>query len=149
MNELKQEQLMKRTYAKVQWAVKAYQEWRSNRMSHLQLFDVCIYETDLENVYCLERDSFEFAICQFLAEVRKIDGSEYPGKTLYQLVVSIQTHINTKGKKWKLIDNVMLGKLRTVLDNLMKERAKANIGTVKRQASMITYDVEEKLWGSG
>ena len=32
----------------------------------------------------------QFAICKFLAEVRKVkDGGEYPGSTLYHLVVSI------------------------------------------------------------
>ena len=36
-----------------------------------------------------------------------------------------------------------------MLNNLMKERAKANIGMVKRQAEMIGSDVEEKLWQSG
>ena len=54
-----------------------------------------------------------------------------------------------KGIKWKLIDNTTFGALRTVLDNLMKERASCNLGTVKRQAAMISFEVEEKLWSSG
>ena len=34
----------------------------------------------------------------------------------------------------------------TVLDNVMKERTEANIGTGKRRAKLVTYDVEDDLW---
>ena len=80
LNELKQEKLKRRTYSKVQWAVKAYEEWRRNLLSSAQMFDLRVYETDLARVELLERDSFEYAMCKFLAEVRKVDGSEYPGQ---------------------------------------------------------------------
>ena len=147
--ELKQEQLKKRTFSKVQWAVNAFQDWRSAQMESPDTFDVRIYETDLERIELLEKDSFEFSMCKFIAEVRKLDGSKYPGSTLYQLVVSIQKHLIVKGKKWKLIESGSFSNLRMVLDNLMKEQAAANIGTTKRQASFITLDIEEKLWCSG
>ena len=40
----------------------------------------------------LECDSFEFVMCIFLATVTRLkDGAEYPGKTLYQLVVLINS----------------------------------------------------------
>ena len=97
MNELKQVKLKKRTFAKLQWAVKAYRDWRSNRMGDPVGFDGRIYESDIDRVELLERDSFEYSMCTFIAEVRKSkDGSEYPGKTLYHLVVSIQKYLNNK-----------------------------------------------------
>ena len=69
-------------------------------------FDVRIYESDIDRVELLERDSFEFAMCTFLAKVRKVDGSDYPGKTLYHLVVSIQKHLTSHGKNWKLVEGM-------------------------------------------
>ena len=93
----------------------------------------------------LEKDSFEFSMCKFLAEVWKLNGDEYPGKTVYHMVVSIQKHVVTKGKKWKLIESSNFGKLRNVLDNLMKERAQNNIGMIKHQAGMITSNIENEL----
>ena len=118
---------------KLQWAVKAYRDWRSNRMSDVSGFDGRIYDSDIDRVELLERDSFEYSMCCFLAEVTKMkDGSEYPGKTLYHLVVSIQKYLNHKGRNWKLIEGSQFGKLRNVLDNLMKERAQSNISAVKR-----------------
>ena len=150
MKELKVDQLKKRTFNYIQWATNTYRQWRSHRMSDVGSFDARIYESDLDRVELLEKDSFKFALCNFLAEVRKVDGTEYPGKTLYHLVVSIQKHINTKAKKnWKLVEGSQFSQVRTVLNNLMKERAKNNIGNVKRQAQMIDSEIENKLWESG
>ena len=149
MRQLKTDQMKKRTFNKIKWTVKAYSDWRSNRMSNFNQFDVRIYESDLDRVELLEHDSFEFAMCAFIAEVKKVDGSEYPGKTLYHLVVSIQKHINNKGKNWKLVESASFTQIHTLLNNLMKERAKANIGTVKHQAEMINSEIENKLWDSG
>ena len=121
LKELKEDKLKKRTFSKVQWAIKAFGDWRLNRLSDISGFDVRIYESDIDRVDLLERDSFEFALCNFLAEVRKVDGNEYPGKTLYHLIVSIQKHIQSKGKSWKLIEGGQFSQVHTVLNNLMKE----------------------------
>ena len=46
----------------------------------------------------LDKSNLEFALCKFIAEVTKVkDGSDYPGKTLYQMCVSIQKHLNHNG----------------------------------------------------
>ena len=67
-------------------------------MSDVNAFYVRIYESDIDRVDLLEKDSFEYSLCCFLAEVCKVDGKDYPGKTLSHLVVSIQQHlINVKG----------------------------------------------------
>ena len=149
MKDLKTDMLKKRTYAKMQWGVKAYRDWRSNRMNDISLFDARIYESDMDRVDLLERDSFQYAMCTFLAEVRKLDGTDYAGCTLYHLIVSIQKHLNVNGKNWKLVEGGMFPQVRTVLNNLMKERASLNIGLVKRRAEMIDSEIEEKLWSSG
>ena len=61
-------------------------------------------------------------------------------------MVSIQKFINEKGIDWKLVEGVNFLELRTVLDNLMKDRAQRNIGVVRRQAEFISSNFEEKLW---
>ena len=150
MKMLKQEQVKRRTYAKVQWAVKAFKEWRNNRLSDAIGFDVRVYECDIDQVECLEKDTFEYAMCKFLAEVTKVkDGSDYPGTTLYQLCVSIQKYLLLKGKNWKLVEGGQFIQLRTVLDNLMKEHAQCQLGTVKRQAGVISLNIENDLWEKG
>ena len=87
------------------------------------------------------------ALCSFIPEITKVkDGAAYPSATLYQMIVFIQRHLVENGLNWKLIDGTEFAKVKTVLDNVMKERAQNNIRTVKRQANVITYEYENMLW---
>ena len=105
----------------MKWGIKAYNDWRSVKLSFSDTYDVRILRSDVSDVQNLNKDDFEYSICRFLAGVVKVkDGSEYPGHTLFQLVVSIQKHLSHKGLKWKLTDG-QFANLRNVLDNLMKE----------------------------
>ena len=149
LKELKQKKLKKRTYAKMMWGVNTYNEWREHCLIDNNMFDVRILESDLNNVELLQVEAFQFAMCKFIVEVSKVDGSEYPGKTLYHLVVSVQKYINEKGRDWKLLESKRFAELRNVLDNTMKEQASRNIGTTVRQAQYISLEIEEKLWRSG
>ena len=47
---------------------------------------------------------------------------------------------------WKLVEGTEFRQVCIVLDNVMKERHAANIGTVKHQAQVISFDYENKLW---
>ena len=127
LQELKEHKLKKCTYAKKMWGVRTYKEWRMERLK--ECYDIRIWQADLDNVEGISVDCFLFAMCKFLAEVTKQkDGSDYPGHTLYHLVISIQKFLN--GKPWKLVEGVEFVELKHVLDNLMKDRAERNIGTV-------------------
>ena len=85
-------------------------------------------------------------MCHFIAEVtRQKYGSDYPGATLYQMCIVIQTYLNERGKSWKLVDGHQFKDLTVVLD-VMKDMAQRNIGTVKRQANVILRKFEDELW---
>ena len=98
----------------------------------------------------MEKDNFIHAMCRFIPKVnhKKGDGL-YPGRTLYQLVTSIQKYLHVNKLYWKIIDGPEFVDLHNVLDNVMKERMQANIGTVKCQAKLIDYDLENELWNRG
>ena len=105
---------------------------------------------NLDDVSKLEKNSFIHSLCNFIPEVTKVkDGSDYPGKTLYEMVTSIQKYLNQNNAFWKLLDHNEFCDVCTILDNVMKERASINIGTVKRQASYIDVNVENELWEKG
>ena len=146
LNQLKQNQLKKRTFSKMQWGVRAFSQWRIERLSNVVNFDVKIYEADLERVELLTKENLVYALCMFIPEVVKMDGTDYPGKTLYEMVTCIQKHLHQQKKFWKLLDDREFSEVRTVLDNVMKERAKANIGVVKKQAGYISLEIEKSLW---
>ena len=65
------------------------------------------------------------------------------------MIVSIQKYLNQKDIPWKLIEDPEFLDVKTVLDNVMKERARMNIGMIKKQAEFISLDYENKLWRSG
>ena len=77
------------------------------------------------------------------------DGSDYPGKTLYEMVTSIQKFLHQNGLPWKLIDGPEFISVRTVLDNVIKERASMNIGMVTKQAQFISTEIESEMWERG
>ena len=65
------------------------------------------------------------------------------------MVAAIQKHLNVNKIKWKLSDTTEFDNLNVVLDNVMKERAALNIGMVPKQAEIITYEFEERMWQKG
>ena len=110
-------------------------------------YDCKIFETNLDEVSLLTKENLVYALCKFIPEVTKVkNGDRYLGATLYQLVIAIQRHLHERGVNWKLIDGPDFASVKTVLDNVMKERAMQNIGMVKHQAQVISYEFENELW---
>ena len=150
LTELSMKQMKRRSYAKMLWGVRAFQEWREHKLASENQYDCTIFETNLENIGSLTKQNLAYSLCKFLPEVTKVkDGAPYPGATLYQMIIAIQKHLSESGLDWKLVDGPEFGNVKTVLDNVMKERAMNNIGTVKRQAKVLSYTVEQKLWERG
>ena len=90
LQDLGQTKLKKRTEAKMMWGVRAYNEWRTVQLSDPNLYDVRILISDLNYCKALRKVDFEYCMCKFIAEVVKVkDGSDYPGRTLYQMCVAI------------------------------------------------------------
>ena len=113
-------------------------------------FDPNIFEVDIDRFDSLTQANMAYALCCFIPEVTKVsDSSPYPGATLYQLVIALQHSLAENGINWKLIDGPEFKQVKIVLDNVMKERAMANIGTVKKQANVITFEYENMLWQKG
>ena len=150
MKDLKTSKIKKRSYNKMLWGLRAFNEWRSCKLSNQVTYDILIDEANLDNLPELRKDIFIYVISRFIPEVVKVkDGSDYPGKTLYEIVVSIQRYLNENGVNWKILDDTEFKEVRTVLDNVMKERASRNIGMVRKQAEYIPFDYEDKMWKDG
>ena len=121
IEDMKKTKLKKRTEMKMMWGVRAYNEWRSVRLSDQATYNPRILQSDLNDTVNLSKAAFKFLMCKFMVEVVKIkDGKDYPGRSLYQMCVAIQKYLFSKGLKWKLIEGEF-EKLRNVLDNTMKE----------------------------
>ena len=110
----------------------------------------------LEYIYCdlddkatITKESLMFALCRFITEVKKIDGSDFPGKTLYNIVVCVQFHLETMGFGWKIINEDSFKEVKFTLDNMMKLRTQQGIGTSVCKAEVLTTTDEDLLWSLG
>ena len=146
MLSLKNKMFSPETMKKVEWAKHMFDDWKlfRNSQEHLKT-----YECYLDDISTLSQKAFCEAICRFLTKVKKIDGSEFPAKTLYEIVICLQFWIETKGLSWKLISDKEFSDVKFTLDNLMKARTAAGIGVSVRKAEALSVDQEELLWCSG
>ncbi|CAB4001754.1 Hypothetical predicted protein [Paramuricea clavata] len=74
-------------------ALKAFKDWQTERNVSISKdpdSDKLLMDTSLEEMSDKKLDHF---LGHFVAEVRKVNGKEYPGKTIYEMIDSIQTYV--------------------------------------------------------
>ncbi len=153
LSSVTQKKLTGKTFAeltdhKIGWAVSLYRDWRRARINSGELNDIFqIINSDVDESG-LDKLNLSTALCAFLSDVKRANRSEYPGKTLYSLLIMIQLHLEKSGLDWKLLDDKEFLSVRNTLDNLMKERAHSRVG-VEKKFDLITVENEEELWLQG
>ena len=90
------------TMKKIYWVTNMYYEWRESRNL---LPNMEFIHADLDDVLTLAIENLSLALSRFMTEVCKLDGSEFPGKTMYEIVLCIQFYLETCGFRWKLVDD--------------------------------------------
>ncbi len=77
------------------------------------------------------RELLSYSLCQFITEIKKITGNEYPPKTIYEMIVCIQMHLESYRIFWKLLNNADKAfiQLCYTCNNLMKEKAAGGLGS--------------------
>ena len=131
------------TMKKVGWATRMYLEWRNLRN---ESSNVKFISCDLDDVTSVTKHSLIFAVTRFLSEIKKLDRQEYPGKTLYDILICIQFHLENKGIGWKLLNDECFADIKFTLDNLMKIRTAQGIGISVKKAQILTETDEDLLW---
>ena len=146
LDRLSKKSFAPETMKKINWVVKMFADWRKYKNSIPSMeFIYC----DLDDVRKITQGNLCFAMMRFITEVRKLDGSMFPGKTIYDLVVSVQMHLETFGFTWKLIDDVEFTDLKYTLDNIMKQRVSEGVGLSVHQANVLSFSDEDYLWMNG
>ena len=145
LTEMSHKNFSSETMKKVRWVRKMYREWHQHQHERGLQYIAC----DIEDKATIMAESATFAFCRFITEIKKLNGEEYPGKTLYNIVVCLQFHLETLGFSFKLIDNLAFRDLRFTLDNSMKARTAAGVGVMVKQAQALTAFDEDLLWVRG
>ena len=143
LEELSHKKFAPETMKKINWVVKMFKEWRFNRN---QSGGCEVITCNLDEKQTITVDSVVYALTRFITEIKKIDGNEYPSKTLYEIVVSFQFYLETLGFGWKLLNQEKFQEVKFTLDNIMKMRTEQGIGGKVRQAEILTSNHEEYLW---
>ncbi len=146
------EELSKKTFCastdcKIDWAVGLFKAWRQHRLRTdvVEVFQIGWCDIDADD---LNAEHLSFCLCCFVNEVRCQNGKEFPGKSLYKLVILIQFYLERKGVFWKLIDGPEFKRVKFTLDNLMKKRA-SEPGFERQGAEAIPVESEEEMWKNG
>ena len=134
------------TMKKVNWAKGMFQEWRSHRNKKEGFSDI---HCDLDNLSTINVESLIFALCRFITEVKKLDGCDFPPKTLYEILVCLQFYLETEGFSWHLISDEVFKDVKFTLDNTMKQCTEAGLGNNVRQAEVLSISDEDILWNLG
>ena len=120
-------------------------EWRSYR--HLNGLEYI--ECDLEDKATITAETLKFALVRFVTEVKKLNGDDFPSKTLYHIVVCVQFHLECMGFAFKMINDPAFKDLKFTLDNTMKARVWQGVGITVKRAEVLTATDEDLLWSLG
>ncbi len=132
------------TEQKVNWAAQMYQDWRNFRLMN-GCTDPHVMSVDIDSLSKLDKVSLSYSLSNFIMEVRKRNGTDFPGQTLYQIVICLQFFLETQGK---LVDDPVFIRFKNTLDNVMKEHAKAGL-RCPVSAMLISLTDKDKMWNEG
>ena len=79
-------------------------------------------------------------------EVKKVNGDKFLGKTLYDILVCIQFHLECYGFCFKLLNDEAFRDIKFTLDNTMKARVASGIGITMKQAQVLSVTDKDYLW---
>ena len=93
--------------------------------------------------------SLQFTLCPFITKVKKANGEDFLGKTLYQIIVCSQFLLECMAFAFKVINDPAFEDLKFMLDNTMKARLLQGIRISVCKAEILSAKDENLLWSLG
>ena len=92
-------------------------------------------------------DELQADLCDFIVEIRKENGEQYPPSSMYDLISGLSLYLEREhGFTNKLVCGAFRS-VRNTLDNVMKERTAEGVGGPERDP--ILEEHEQVLWEKG
>ena len=79
--------------------MKVFEEQKKQRNDSVLKEDCSGEPVIQEDIDEMSDEILDFTLARFVAEVRKEDGQEYPGKTIYEILSSIQMYLRVQYKR--------------------------------------------------
>ena len=89
------------------------------------------------------------ALPVFILLLRKEDGKEYPGNTVFQLVCGLQRYLEFKGRVVQFFKDVKFKDIKYAVDKTMQPRTSEGMGITKQKVDIVSIDQESRLWEKG
>ena len=149
LTELTKPIVPKNTTKNTSWAIKNFNDWRSEREQKYPE-DICradIFETTPWNI-----EELNHWLSIYILETRRTDGKRYPLSTAYQLLTGLLRHMRSYDPGCpNFLDKANHGfkELHAAVDNLGRQLRTDGIGAEVKHASIISSDEENMLWEKG
>ena len=96
-------------------------------------------------------DELQADLCDFIVEIRKENGKQYPSSSMYDLISGLSLYLEREhGFTNKLVSGAFRA-VRNILDNVMKERTAEGVGVglrgIPSWKSMSKYCGRRVYWG--
>ena len=107
------------------------------------------------NLEHITNEDLNYWLARFVMEVRNQNGQPYVGGTLYGLCAALQRYVREKrailsqGEPLDIYKDPRLDYFRKTFDVVLKDLHRQGIGASKKQADVISIDMEERLWDGG
>lgn len=128
------------------WCTKLYIDWSTWR-------NTCAEKQvpTLEELWTATESLITNSLKHFIFEIRRKDGSEYPGNTLYNIVCGLSRFIKTQRPDCNIMDkeNINFNQFIACLDGRMKDLTTRGVGTTRRSADPISASDESIMWNCG
>ena len=135
----------KNTQISTDWAVRNFHQWREARNAEMPS-DSCPSDILLSD--CVV--DLDHWLCRYVTETRKADGSEYPPRTLHQLLVGLQRYIRIRKRSdVSLLQGADFRGLQNLCNSLFNELHKKGVGADVKKTQPLTSHDEIKLWEKG
>ena len=93
-------------------------------------------------------DELQADLCDFIVEIRKENGEQYPPSSMYDLISGLSLYLEREhGFTNKLVSGAFRS-VRNTLDNIMKERTAEGVGG-RPERDPILEEHEQVLWEKG
>ena len=78
------------------WATKLYTQWiiHCNNLTRHHFNEPPI----IKDLPAMDDDELDYSLSRFISEIRRKDCTEYPGKTLLEIITSIQAYLRHNGR---------------------------------------------------
>jgi len=138
LEALRKSRIPQTTLEKVKWGVNLFYKWHNQWKISLD-GGLKVYK-DLDQ---MDKSDLNYCLKFFLSDARKVNGQEYPPRTLKEIVACIQHHLNYELKQpWSIFKDEAFMEAREILDAVMKRSARH--GNVKEKKRTATISIESE-----